>query len=117
VWYLDTSNTYDFYYFSFLLTFGFIYYSLPADNSYATQNKMMSFSSQRFATTASGGSQMTPEDHFIQGHRILKLSDIIKLPKVDFHLFFSLFKRIIHIISYTFIYICIRPKFYLTNAG
>ncbi|WJX79689.1 hypothetical protein P8452_62787 [Trifolium repens] len=55
--------------------------SLPADNSYATQNKMMSFSSQRFATTASGGSQMTPEDHFIQGHRILKLSDIIKLPK------------------------------------
>ncbi|KAK2358301.1 hypothetical protein QL285_095496 [Trifolium repens] len=55
--------------------------SLPADNNYATQNKMMSFSSQRFATTASGGSQMTPEDHFIQGHRILKLSDIIRLPK------------------------------------
>ncbi|KAK2372873.1 hypothetical protein QL285_073960 [Trifolium repens] len=39
--------------------------SLPADNSYATQNKMMSFSSQRFATSASGSSQMTPEDHFI----------------------------------------------------
>ncbi|KAK2370884.1 hypothetical protein QL285_083889 [Trifolium repens] len=54
--------------------------SLPADNSYATQNKMMSFSSQRFASSA-GGSQMTPEDNFIQNYRILKLSDIMRLPK------------------------------------
>ncbi|KAK2412491.1 replication protein A 70 kDa DNA-binding subunit C [Trifolium repens] len=53
---------------------------LPADNSYAIQNKMMSYSSQRFASSASG-SQLSPEDHFIQGNRIIKLADMIKLPK------------------------------------
>ncbi|PNX56933.1 hypothetical protein L195_g050140, partial [Trifolium pratense] len=54
--------------------------SLLGDNSYATQNKMMSYSSQKFATTTSG-SQLTPEDHFIQDCRILKLADIIQLQK------------------------------------
>ncbi|GAU41654.1 hypothetical protein TSUD_398370 [Trifolium subterraneum] len=49
--------------------------SLPADNTYGPQAKVMSFSPQRFANSA-GGSQMTLKDHFI-----LKLSDIIKLPK------------------------------------
>jgi hypothetical protein len=44
---------------------------------------MMSYSSQRFASSASG-SQLSPEDHFIQGNRIIKLADMIKLPKVYF---------------------------------
>ncbi|KAK2376999.1 replication protein A 70 kDa DNA-binding subunit B [Trifolium repens] len=54
--------------------------SLPLDNTYATQNQLMSSSSQRFsAQSSAAGSQLSPADQFIQGHRILKLSDIIKL--------------------------------------
>ncbi|GAU40513.1 hypothetical protein TSUD_92850 [Trifolium subterraneum] len=43
---------------------------------------MMSFSSQKFANSASG-SQLTPEDHFIQQCPIHKLADIVKLQKVE----------------------------------
>jgi hypothetical protein len=59
-------------------------YSLPLDNTYATQNQLMSSSSQRFsAQSSAAGSQLSPADQFIQGHRILKLSDIIKLNQVS----------------------------------
>jgi hypothetical protein len=66
------------------LPFLIFIYSLPLDNTYATQNQLMSSSSQRFsAQSSAAGSQLSPADQFIQGHRILKLSDIIKLNQVS----------------------------------
>jgi hypothetical protein len=43
----------------------------------------MSSSSQRFsAQTSAAGSQLSPDDQFIGGHRVLKLADINQLAKV-----------------------------------
>ncbi|WJX12802.1 hypothetical protein P8452_03257 [Trifolium repens] len=56
--------------------------SLPADNTYATQNQLLPSSSQSFsAQSSAAGSQMSPEGRFIQGHRVLKQIDIIRLNK------------------------------------
>ncbi|WJX74561.1 hypothetical protein P8452_58199 [Trifolium repens] len=56
--------------------------SLPADNTYATQNQLLPSSSQCFsAQSSAAGSQMSPEGRFIQGHRVLKQIDIIRLNK------------------------------------
>jgi hypothetical protein len=74
------------------MTLLYFHYSLSVDNTYGTQNPLISSSSQRFSTQSSAvGSQLSPEDQFIQGHRILKLSDITKLNQVQIHITIFIF--------------------------
>jgi hypothetical protein len=97
--------------------FPYLFYilSLPADNTYATQNQLLPSSSQSFsAQSSAAGSQMSPEGRFIQGHRVLKQIDIIRLNKVNLQISNNIYNFLPLYMIHLFYYYIMQDEIVIT---
>jgi hypothetical protein len=93
----------------------FYIFSLPADNTYATQNQLLPSSSQSFsAQSSAAGSQMSPKGQFIQEHRVLKQIDIIRLNKVNLQISNNIYNFLPLYMIHLFYYYIMQDEIVIT---